>query len=45
MKRVMVEGPEAKGKFERTMKRLFQVSKHEIKESERKDRDRRKQKD
>ncbi len=36
MKPEMIEGREAKGNFERTMKKLFRVSKTELKEAEKK---------
>ena len=36
MKPEMIEGQEAKGNFERTMKKLFKVSKAEVKEAEKK---------
>jgi hypothetical protein len=37
MKPEMIEGSKAKGNFERTMKKLFKVSKIELKEAEKKD--------
>ena len=36
MKPEMIEGQKAKGNFERTMKKLFRVSKSELKEAEKK---------
>lgn len=44
MKPEMVEGPEAKTNFERGMKKLFQVSKAELKAAERKSKRGRKRK-
>lgn len=44
MKPQMIEGQKATGNFERTMKKLFQVSKTEIKEAERKNKTSRKRK-
>jgi hypothetical protein len=44
MKPEMIEGQEAKGNFERTMKKLFRVSKTEIKEAEKKSKTSRKRK-
>jgi len=42
MKREMTEGPEATKNFERGMKKLFQVSKSELKRREKKYKDSRK---
>lgn len=44
MKPEMIEGPEAKEKFERGMKKLFQVSKSELKAAEKKNKAGRKRK-
>jgi hypothetical protein len=44
MKPQMIEGPEAKDNFERTMEKIFQVPKSELKAAERKSKTRRKRK-
>ena len=44
MKPQMIEGQEAKEKFERTMKKIFRVPKGELKEAEKKEKAERKQK-
>lgn len=44
MNREMTEGPQATKNFEHGMKKLFQVSKSELKERERKDKAKRKRK-
>jgi hypothetical protein len=44
MKPEMIEGSKAKGNFERTMKKLFKVSKTELKEAEKKNKGRSKRK-
>lgn len=42
MKPRMIEGLKAKGNFERMMKKLFKVSKTELKEAEKKNKENRK---
>lgn len=44
MKPEMIEGTKAKNNFERTMKKLFRVSKSEVKEAEKKYKTNRKRK-
>ena len=44
MKPEMIEGSKAKGNFERIMKKLFKVSKTELKEAEKKNKEDRKRK-
>jgi hypothetical protein len=44
MKPEMIEGPEAKDNFERTMKKVFQVSRSELKETKKKRKTSRKEK-